>query len=147
MLSNWHYLLTTLRLTPNATDALDEEWNAIYDTYKLGAPSAEIPLAVAETRPGLAAVMLQMVEGDIFEVYVPSSLAYKEQGRASILPDEMLIYRLELVELDPKKSDTKNKFKVRAGKCNAVTGQLCLPDELKYVDQYSGKTLQELRVL
>merc|ERR1712232_58223 len=64
--SHWHYLLTTLRLTPNATEALDEEWVTVYDTYKQGDPVAIKPLGAAESKPGLAAAMLQMVEGDIF---------------------------------------------------------------------------------
>ncbi len=44
-----------------------------------------------------------MREGDVWELYIPSDLAYGEQGRMpNIEPNSVLIFQVELLEIDPK---------------------------------------------
>ncbi|NOX18987.1 MAG: FKBP-type peptidyl-prolyl cis-trans isomerase [Chlorobi bacterium] len=53
--------------------------------------------------PGWTEVLKLMREGDKFEVYIPSRLAYGFNGSGDkIGPNELLIFEIELLKVDPK---------------------------------------------
>ena len=53
---------------------------------------------------GWSEALQQMPAGSTWEVYIPQELAYGErQQGADIKPFSMLIFKIELLEVDPKK--------------------------------------------
>lgn len=67
-----------------------------------------------------------MVEGDKWELYIPSELAYGERGSgAKIKPGATLIFTVELLKILGKK--------VPADKCDPFTKEKCSEKELSYI--------------
>ena len=66
------------------------------NTRDRGEP-AEFP--VSGIVPGLSLVLPQMKAGDMWQVFIPSSLAYGKQGIATIGPNELLAFEIELLEV------------------------------------------------
>ena len=75
-----------------------------------------------------------MVEGDEWEVYIPSELGYGKKGRPGvdtagatpeILPGEVLIFRLQLLKIFGKK--------VPANRCDPETLKGCSKEAKAYV--------------
>merc|ERR1719378_1494362 len=46
--------------------------------------------------PGWTEAMQKMVEGDKWEMYIPSNLAYGSQGTGPIPPDSTLVFKMQL---------------------------------------------------
>lgn len=79
-----------------------------------------------------------MVEGDKWELTIPSELAYGERGSPPKIPgDSTLIFQIEMLEI---KGD-----KVEAMKCNPETGEDCNEKEQGYVTKMKKKTTQEVK--
>ena len=73
-----------------------------------------------------------MVEGDKFELYIPSELAYGERGSPPKIPGgAALIFTIEMIEI---KGD-----KVDALTCDARTLENCSTKEEKYISKKLGK--------
>ena len=69
-----------------------------------------------------------MVQGDVWEIYIPSDLAYGMIGnnqRPRVDPGEALIVKLELVKMQPS-----NEPSLR---CNLRTKEYCNEEELEYI--------------
>ncbi len=67
--------------------------------------------------PGWTEVLKLMREGDKFEVYIPSRLAYGFNGSGDkIGPNELLIFEIELLKVDPKPPTQKGKTRQLKGK-------------------------------
>ncbi len=49
--------------------------------------------------PGFTEALMLMNEGSIWEVYIPSDLAYGPQGRGAIKPNSVLIFELNMVKV------------------------------------------------
>ncbi|MEC9096382.1 MAG: FKBP-type peptidyl-prolyl cis-trans isomerase [Planctomycetota bacterium] len=71
----------------------------IFDSsYKRGAPAT---FGVNQVIPGWTEALQLMKEGDQWELYIPSNLAYGERGvGADIGPNSTLIFKIELIKVD-----------------------------------------------
>ena len=55
--------------------------------------------------PGWTEAMQLMVEGDKWELYVPSDLAYGESGRGTdIMPGDVLVFTIELLAVRDRRA-------------------------------------------
>lgn len=71
------------------------------NSYKRGEPTS---LPVSGIIKGWTEALLLMKEGDIWELYIPSDLAYGEAGRApQIAPNAVLIFQVELIKVNESK--------------------------------------------
>ena len=69
-------------------------------SYKRGAPS-EFP--VQGVISGWTEALLTMKPGEKRELYIPSNLAYGDQGRPGIPPASVLVFEIELVSVNKAK--------------------------------------------
>ena len=69
-------------------------------SYTRGEP---INLRCNQTIKGWTDAMVHMPAGSIWEVYIPQDLAYGEREQGIIKPFSMLIFKIELLEVNPKK--------------------------------------------
>ena len=75
--------------------------DTIFDSsYKRGEP---ITLRCNQVIKGWTEVMTHMPAGSIWEVYIPQELAYGEREQGDIKPFSALIFKIELIEVNPKK--------------------------------------------
>ena len=74
----------------------------VFDSsYKRGEP---VNFRANQVIKGWTTALTHMPAGSVWEVYIPQELAYGErQQGADIKPFSMLIFKIELVEVDPKK--------------------------------------------
>lgn len=80
--------------------------------------------------PGLRNSVRQMVEGDVWELYIPSKLAYGVAGhniRPKVSPGEALIVRLELEKIVGETFEPSLR-------CNMRTKEWCTSYEIRYID-------------
>jgi len=124
-----HYAGTTLALTPNAVDIAESEWQEFDSSYKRGQPTEFAPNQVIK---GWTEAMQKMVEGDKWEMYIPSELGYGESGSgAKIKGGDMLIFRMEILEILGGK---KRKYK-----CDVKTKENCEDGEVKVIAEWGPK--------
>ena len=75
--------------------------DTIFDSsYKRGEP---ITLRCNQVIKGWTEIMTHMPAGSIWEVYIPQELAYGEREQGDIKPFSALIFKIELIEVNPKK--------------------------------------------
>ena len=75
--------------------------DSVFDSsYKRGEP---INLRCNQTIKGWTDAMVHMPAGSIWEVYIPQELAYGEREQGIIKPFSMLKFKIELLEVNPKK--------------------------------------------
>ena len=75
--------------------------DSVFDSsYKRGEP---ITLRCNQTIKGWTDAMVNMPAGSIWEVYIPQELAYGEREQGMIKPFSVLKFKIELLEVDPKK--------------------------------------------
>ena len=75
--------------------------DSIFDSsYKRGEP---ITLRCNQTIKGWTEAMTHMPAGSVWEVYIPQELAYGEREQGDIKPFSVLIFKIELLEVNPKK--------------------------------------------
>ena len=75
--------------------------DSVFDSsYKRGEP---ITLRCNQTITGWTDAMVNMPAGSIWEVYIPQELAYGEREQGMIKPFSVLKFKIELLEVDPKK--------------------------------------------
>ena len=75
--------------------------DSIFDSsYKRGEP---ITLRCNQTIKGWTDAMTHMPAGSIWEVYIPQDLAYGEREQGMIKPFSVLKFKIELIEVNPKK--------------------------------------------
>ena len=73
----------------------------VFDSsYKRGEP---INLRCNQTIKGWTDAMVHMPAGSVWEVYIPQDLAYGEREQGDIKPFSCLIFKIELLEVNPKK--------------------------------------------
>lgn len=70
------------------------------DTYVKNIPLLTKPNLLI---PGLREAIQMMSQGDVWEIYIPSSLAYGEKGTDAIPPNSALIIIIQLIEVLGKK--------------------------------------------
>jgi len=73
----------------------------VFDSsYQRGEP---INLRCNQTIKGWTDAMVHMPAGSVWEVYIPQELAYGEREQGDIKPFSALIFKIELIEVNPKK--------------------------------------------
>merc|ERR1719213_409805 len=121
-----HYAGTTPSLTPDAIDKPEAEWSEFDSSYKRGEPTSFAPNQVIK---GWTEAMQLMVEGDKWQMYIPSELGYGDGGFGDkIKGGDVLIFRMDILKI---KGD-----KVRAAKCDLKTREDCDDDELAILDKW-----------
>jgi len=98
-------------------------------SYSRGSPTTFAPNQVIA---GWTEAMQLMVEGDKWELYIPSDLAYGAGGSPPKIPgDSALVFIIEMIEIEGEK--------VIALKCNPVTSEDCNDREKTYVEKAKQK--------
>jgi len=102
----------------------------VFDSsYERGSPSSFAPNQVIK---GWTEAMQLMVEGDKWEMYIPSELGYGDGGSPpKIGGGDALVFTMEIIAI--------NGDKVPAVKCNAVTFESCSEKEQDYVKKMNDK--------
>ncbi len=94
-------------------------------SYEQGEPESFAPIL---SIPGWGEAMELMVEGDKWEIYLPSELAYGEKGfEPKIKPGDALIFVMEMIEIEQEK--------VPVVKCNIVSLEECSVKEMTYIEK------------
>merc|ERR1719168_99538 len=98
-------------------------------SYSRGSPTTFAPNQVIK---GWTEAMQLMVEGDKWELYIPSELAYGERGSPPKIPGgSVLIFTIEIIKI--------NGGKVPASKCDPVTQEKCSEKEVKWLNKIAKK--------
>jgi len=94
-----------------------------------GTPATFAPNQVIK---GWTEAMQMMVEGDKWELYIPSELAYGERGSPPKIPGgSVLIFTIEILKI--------NGGKVPASRCDPVTQEKCNEKEVKWLKKIAKK--------
>merc|ERR1712217_839673 len=135
------YAGTTPSLTPHAhevaddTEALNKEWNDFDSGYKRGSTTSFAPNQVIK---GWTEAMQLMVEGDKWEMYIPSELGYGDGGQGGkIKGGDVLIFRMEIKKILGNKKP--------ANKCDHETLKGCNDKQKAYLEK-QGKATKEKRM-
>jgi len=107
--------------------------NQFDSSYKRGSPTSFAPNQVIK---GWTEAMQLMVEGDKWELYIPSELGYGDRGSgAKIGGGDVLVFTIEILKI--------KGGKVAAVKCDVKTLDKCSEKEAKYIgDKKSLSTSQ-----
>lgn len=98
-------------------------------SYTRGSPTTFAPNQVIK---GWTEAMQLMVEGDKWELYIPSDLAYGDRGSPPKIPgDSALVFTIEMIEIQGEK--------VIALKCNPSTLEDCSDREKTYIEKSKKK--------
>ena len=74
--------------------------DSVFDSsYKRGEP---VTLRCNQTIKGWTDAMVHMPAGSVWEVYIPQELAYGEREQGMIKPFSVLVFKIELLEVNPK---------------------------------------------
>eukprot|EP00928_Gymnodinium_smaydae_P036871 TRINITY_DN256_c1_g7_i1.p1 TRINITY_DN256_c1_g7~~TRINITY_DN256_c1_g7_i1.p1 ORF type:complete len:241 (-),score=88.15 TRINITY_DN256_c1_g7_i1:111-833(-) len=137
-----YYAGTTPSLTPNApdvedsTEAINKEWNDFDSGYKRGSTTTFAPNQVIK---GWTEAMQLMVEGDKWEMYIPSELGYGDGGQGGkIQGGDVLIFRMEIVKIKGNKKP--------ADRCDIETKKGCNEKQVKYIEKFGSAGMNEKRL-
>lgn len=87
---------------------------------------------------GWGEAMQKMVEGDKWEIILPSEVGYGDNGDPPRVPGgNVAIITTEMIEIQGKKK--------RAAQCNVVTGDACNEEESPVLDKYKTQNIDELK--
>ena len=101
-------------------------------SYSRGSPATFAPNQVIK---GWTEALQLMVEGDKWELYIPSELGYGDAGSgAKIQGGDVLVFTIELLKLKGDRAQL-----VPAVTCNPQTGDDCSEKELKFVEKFAHK--------
>merc|ERR1711998_632176 len=104
-------------------------------SYKRGSPTSFAPNQVIK---GWTEAMQLMVEGDKWEMYIPSDLAYGERGSPPKIPGgSALVFRMEIIKI---KGDRKP-----AMTCDPATLDGCNDKEKGFVEKMKAKDAEALK--
>merc|ERR1719198_1358050 len=112
--------------------------NQFDSSYKRGSPTSFAPNQVIG---GWTEAMQLMVEGDKWELYIPSELGYGDRGSPpKIEGGDVLVFTIEILKIN----DLNPGDRVPAVKCDVKTLSNCNPSETGYVHKKKKNTLAEL---
>mmetsp|Transcript_50503 Transcript_50503/g.98964 ORF Transcript_50503/g.98964 Transcript_50503/m.98964 type:complete len:226 (-) Transcript_50503:197-874(-) len=98
-------------------------------SYDRGSPTDFAPNQVIK---GWTEAMQLMVEGDKWEMYIPSELAYGDGGSPpKIQGGDALIFQMEILKI--------NGNKVPASRCDPEKPEKCSEKEVKFIDSIKAK--------
>merc|ERR1711907_335176 len=99
-------------------------------SYARGSPTAFAPNQVIK---GWTEAMQLMVEGDKWEMYIPSELGYGDGGQGGkIKGGDVLVFRMEIVTIKGSKKP--------ADKCDIETKKGCNDKQTKFIDKHGAGT-------
>merc|ERR1712153_221785 len=102
-------------------------------SYKRGSPTSFAPNQVIK---GWTEAMQLMVEGDKWEMYIPSELGYGDGGSgAKIKGGDVLIFQMEILKIKGNKKP--------ADKCDVETLKGCNDKSKTYVEKQTGATAEK----
>jgi FKBP-type peptidyl-prolyl cis-trans isomerase FklB len=103
----------------------------IFDSsYERGSPTSFAPNQVIK---GWTEAMQLMVEGDKWEMYIPSELGYGDSGSPPKIPGGApLVFQMEILKI--------NGPAVPADRCDPATKKGCAEREAAYVDKQASKS-------
>jgi len=110
----------------------------VFDSsYERGEPTTFAPNQVIK---GWTQAMQLMVEGDKWELYIPSDLAYGDHGSPPKIPGKsVLVFQMEILEIQGDPSQ-----KVPAVKCSvSKPEEKCNDKERAYIEKVSGGVWDE----
>merc|ERR1712066_775116 len=103
-------------------------------SYDRGSPTTFAPNQVIK---GWTEAMQLMVEGDKWEMYIPSELGYGDSGSPpKIGGGDVLIFRMEILKILGDKKP--------ANRCDVKTLKGCTDKEKEYIDKWAKKPLEEV---
>jgi len=103
-------------------------------SYDRGSPTTFAPNQVIR---GWTEAMQLMVEGDKFELYIPSDLAYGDRGSPPKIPGgSVLVFKIEILEI---LVEDKAALPL-AIKCNATSKENCNDKEINYLTKIESWT-------
>lgn len=92
-------------ISPNGASMVRVEYEgrfvdgSVFDSSaKQGKPKG-VEFAVSSVMPGWQEALLHMKKGSEWEIYVPSELAYGEEGEGDVPPFAVLIFQLKLLDI------------------------------------------------
>ena len=98
-------------------------------SYDRGSPTSFAPNQVIK---GWTEAMQYMVEGDQWEMYIPSELGYGDSGSPpKIKGGDVLVFVMEIITIDGNK--------VPANRCDASTGEGCDEKETSFIAKIAEK--------
>lgn len=106
----------------------------VFDSsYDRGSPTTFAPNQVIK---GWTEAMQLMVEGDKWEMYIPSDLAYGDRGSPPKIPGgSTLIFTMEIISIGGPIEDF-----VPANRCNVETKEKCNEKQLAYLEKTAAWT-------
>jgi len=130
-----HYAGTTPSLTADAINMAEADWTEFDSSYKRGEPTEFAPNQVIK---GWTEAMQLMVEGDKWEMYIPSELGYGDTGSGDkIKGGDVLIFRMEILKI---KGEKVKKARI----CNVKEQDDCEPHETELINKWSSKPAAEI---
>merc|ERR1711959_111207 len=124
-----HYAGTTPSLTDDAISKDEKDWSEFDSSYKRGEPTTFAPNQVIK---GWTEAMQLMVEGDKWEMYIPSELGYGDGGSPpKIGGGDVLVFTMEIISIKGGKKP--------ASKCEVKTLEGCRDKEKDYVTKMKAK--------
>jgi FKBP-type peptidyl-prolyl cis-trans isomerase FklB len=106
-------------------------------SYSRGSPATFAPNQVIK---GWTEALQLMVEGDKWELFIPSELGYGDGGSPPKIPGgSVLIFTIEILQLQGDSSKW-----VPAIVCDAVTGDQCSDKELDYLKTWKAASVADL---
>merc|ERR1719482_2261280 len=129
-----HYAGTTPSLTPDAIDLPEDKWSEFDSSYKRGSTTSFAPNQVIG---GWTEAMQLMVEGDKWEMYIPSELGYGDGGSgAKIKGGDVLIFRMEILKIKGNK--------VPADRCDPATLAGCSDKAKTFIGKQKAKGSEKI---
>merc|ERR1712151_1466464 len=130
-----HYAGTTPSLTPDAIDKDEKDWDEFDSSYKRGEPTTFAPNQVIK---GWTEAMQLMVEGDKWEMYIPSDLGYGDGGSGDkIKGGDVLIFRMEILKIKGAKVKKKRV-------CSLREREDCEPFEVELFNGWGEKATVDI---
>lgn len=100
-------------------------------SYDRDEPTSFAPNQVIK---GWTEAMQLMVEGDVWELTIPSEMAYGDSGSPPKIPGgSVLIFKIEIIKI---KHDIQ--FLMPASRCNVHTKDKCSEQEIGYIDKVNA---------
>lgn len=132
----FHQSGTTLSLTPDFAEKDEKDWDTFESSYheQVGNPR---DWGLRMLVKGLQESMMLMVQGDHWEIYVPTESGHGNTagGGKKVGRNEMLIYRIEMLFVEGKRTKVK---------CDIKTKGRCDEEEVKLVEEFGRKSSADI---
>merc|ERR1711979_140051 len=103
-------------------------------SYDRGSPTTFAPNQVIK---GWTEAMQLMVEGDKWEMYIPSELGYGDSGSPpNIGGGDVLVFTMEIIKI--------NGDKKPASKCDVKTLEKCTDKQRDYIEKHKAKGAEKI---